>query len=300
MPDSPSAGQDATFAAHSPRLWALAYRMLGTRADSDDAVQDTWLRWHGADTPRIQNAEAWLVTVCTRICLDMLKATPRRKGEYIGPWVPEPLIVREGHADHPATPVSRAEHVSLALLHMLERLTPMERAAFVLRELFDHEYDAIAAVLDRSPESCRQLVSRARRRLGDETVRFPIDPTVHGTVLNRFAAAISSGDVTAVERFLTADATLWNDGGGKVTAARNVIFGANRVARFLLGVYRKAPPQGLALCMANGLPALLLLKDEGKRYGVLAIALSEGARIDTVYFVLNPDKLGLAAAAPLS
>ncbi|GAA0582194.1 RNA polymerase sigma factor SigJ [Caenispirillum bisanense] len=290
----------AAFEPHRRRLWSLAYRMLGTRADADDAVQDCWLRWQRAATEAaepVRDAEAWLVTACTRLCLDRLKAAPRRHGGYVGPWVPEPAMVETAGDDDAVVPpperhLERAQEVSLALLLMMERLSPAERAAYVLHELFECGYGRLAAVLGRSETACRQLVSRARRRLGEQAPRFAVDAAAHATLVARFAHALADGDLDGLTALLTAEAEAWNDGGGKVASALNVIVGGRRVARFLCGIQRKFGPYALRPCTANGRPALLICRD-GRLHGLLAVepATVEAAGAGLVIFIRNPDKL---------
>ncbi len=303
MPESATLpGTEAALAAFEPhrrRLWSLAYRMLGIRADADDAVQDCWLRWQRAAVDAaepVRDAEAWLVTACTRLCLDRLKTAPRRHGGYVGPWVPEPALVEtpdhSAVAPPPEDHLERAQEVSLALLLMMERLNPAERAAYVLHELFECGYARLAAVLGRNETACRQLVSRARRRLGEQAPRFAVDAAAHAMLVARFAQALTGGDVDGLAALLTADAEAWNDGGGKVAAALNVIVGGDRVARFLCGLQGKFGPFALHPCTANGRPALLIRRD-GHLHGLLAVepAAAEATQAGVVIFIRTPDKL---------
>lgn len=271
------------FAPHRPRLRAIAYRMLGSVADAEDAVQETALRWHRADRGGVDNAEAWLVRACTRVSIDLLRR--RRRESYTGPWLPEPA------AEEPAVEApALAESLRLAFLLMLERLTPHERAAFLLREVFDTPYDEVAAALGVSEAACRQYVSRARRHIAEERTRFAVAPRAEIDLMSRFGSALASGDLAAITALLSSDARMVSDGGGKVLAARNVIRGADKVARFFVGLARKAPPDVVwTPTTLNGAPALV---GEWRRqiFSVLSIA-TDGDRITSVFVQRNPDKL---------
>ena len=271
------------FDAYRPRLRAIAYRMLGSIADAEDAVQETALRWHGIDRARVVNPEAWLVRACTRVSIDLLRK--RRREAYTGPWLPEP-VAEEPAADVPAL----AESLRLAFLLMLERLTPSERAAFLLREVFDTPYEEVAAALGASEQACRQYVSRARRHLAEERTRFAVAPRAELELMTRFGAALATGDFAAITALLTADARMVSDGGGKVRAALNVITGADKVARFFVGIMGKAPSDlAFTATMLNGTPAVIG-EAGGRIYGVFSIA-TDGERITSVFVQRNPDKL---------
>lgn len=270
------------FDRHRPRLRAIAYRMLGSLADADDAVQESALRWHRADRATIDNPEAWLVRTCTRVSIDLLRR--RRREAYTGPWLPEP--VDEPVAEAPAL----AESLRLAFLLMLERLTPSERAAFLLREVFDTPYDEVAATLGVSEQACRQYVSRARRHLAEERARFTVAPRAELELMRRFGEALAAGDLSRLTALLASDARMVSDGGGKVIAARNVVTGADRVARFFGGIMGKAPPDlRWTPMMLNG--ALAIVGEvAGRVHSVLSIA-TDGDRITSVFIQRNPDKL---------
>ena len=269
------------FDPHRPRLRAIAYRMLGSVADADDAVQETALRWHRVDRAGIDNPEAWLTRTCTRISIDLLRR--RRREAYTGPWLPEPA---EETAEAPAL----AESLRLAFLLMLERLTPHERAAFLLREVFDTPYDEVAAALGVSELACRQYVSRARRHIADERARFTVAPRAEVELMSRFGAALAAGDFAAMTALLAADARLVSDGGGKVAAALNIIAGADKVARFFLGIAGKAPPdlEWTPATLNGGVS--VVGEAAGRIYGVLSIA-TDGERITGIFVQRNPDKL---------
>ena len=270
------------FAPHRPRLRAIAYRMLGSVADAEDAVQETALRWHRADRDKVDNPEAWLVRACTRVSIDLLRR--RRRESYTGPWLPEPAV--EPAADPPAL----AESLRLAFLLMLERLTPHERAAFLLREVFDTPYGEVAATLGVSEAACRQYVSRARRHIAEERTRFAVAPRAEVELMGRFGAALAAGDLSAITSLLAADARLVSDGGGKVVAALNVVTGADKVARFFVGIAGKAPADLVWVPAAfNGSPAIVG-EVGGRIFGVMSIA-TDGERITSVFVQRNPDKL---------
>lgn len=277
----------AIFEQHRRRLFGLAYRMLGGVGDAEDAVQDTWLRWHRADRGAIQTPEAWLVTACTRLCIDRLRAAKVERAHYTGTWLPEPLV----NLDVTAAPTETADDLSMALLVVLERLTPAERAAWLLREAFDYDYPQLAQALGKSEAACRQLVSRAAAHLKDARPRFRADAAQARALAGKFAVATQSGDATAFAGLLADDALLWSDGGGKVAAALNVIRGADRVARFFAGVARKQPA-GLrsAAALVNGQPGWLLYDRRGAPYLALALDIADGL-VRNVFIMRNPDKL---------
>lgn len=278
-----------------PRLWGLAYRMLGSAADADDAVQDTYLRWQAAGLDHIDTPEAWLTTVCTRRAIDMLRAARRARTDYVGPWLPEPVIAPEAGAE-----LELAESLSTAFLLLLERLSPTERAAYLLREVFDYAYADVAASLNKSEAACRQLVSRARRHVGHDRARFAPPPERRQDLLESFLGAMQSGSVENLATLLSEDAELWSDGGGKVLAARNVIHGANNVARFLHGVWQRVwAEQDVRRVAVNG-GAGLLLGARGTLESVVTFGIAPDGRIGAIYVVRNPDKLpgpGLLAIA---
>lgn len=282
---------EQTFELHRPRLLALAYRMLGTRADAEDAVQDAWLRWRQADPGAIRDATGWLVTTVTRLGIDRLRLAQVARTDYVGPWLPEPLVVDD--TPGPARRAELAEQVSLAFLALLERLGPEERAAFLLREVFDYDYPRIASMLGQGEANCRQMVHRARERLQAGRQRFPsVAPSRHRELLARFLEASGSGDRAAIERLLHADARLLSDGGGKATAALRPLHGAERIARLYWAVARRAPA-GLQrrIGTANGEPAGLQFLDG--RLQMVTTLVCDGGRITEIHNQMNPDKLRL-------
>lgn len=284
------------FERHRRRLFGLAYRMLGSVGDAEDAVQDTFLRWHRTERSAIQTPEAWLVTACTRLCIDRLRAAKVERLTYTGTWLPEPLVELEVSAP----PAETADDLSMALLVVLERLSPAERAAYLLREAFDYDYPQIAAALQKSEAACRQLVSRAQKHLKAQRPRFAADTAAARRLAETFSAATRAGDVKAFAGLLAKDAMLWSDGGGKARAALNVIYGADKVARFFAGLAPKQP-RGLRRVFAhvNGQPGWLIYHD-GAPYLAMALDIdwaaeggdgkSRGA-VRNVFIMRNPDKL---------
>ena len=280
-----------TFEPHRRRLLGLAYRMLGSMAEAEDAVQEAYVRWHETDRARVAEPRAFLMTTTTRICLDVLKSARARREEYVGPWLPDP--VTDTAALAPDTQTEMAEDLSVALLLALDRLSPLERAAFLLHDVFDYSFTEIANALGRNEAACRQLASRARTRVREARptgARAPRRDT-HAELLSAFITASRSGDVAALTRLLARDARIVTDGGGKVAAALNVIDGADRVAAFLSGVIRKGWTDDMIVRFGtiNGLPGLLVT---GRNGLVQTNAFEiEGDVIKAIYVVRNPDKL---------
>jgi RNA polymerase sigma-70 factor (ECF subfamily) len=274
------------FERHRPVLRGLAYRMLGSVAEAEDAVQDCYLRWRRVDPATLSNERAWLLTATTRLCIDRLRAARARRETYIGPWLPEPILAEPDDFET----AGLASSLSTAMLLLLERLSPAERAAFLLREAFECDYAEIAEALDRNEAACRQLVRRARARLQAPERRFQPDPEAHRRLLESFGAAVASGDVAGLKAMLAEQVQLHSDGGGRVLAARNVIHGPDHVARFLVGIWRKQHvPLTVEMRGVNGGPGLIASLD-GRVVGVLALDVADGL-IRAVHFVNNPDKL---------
>lgn len=277
----------ATFEPHRRRLLGVAYRMLGSRADAEDVVQDAYLRWHGASPEELRSPEAWLVTVTTRLSIDKLRRAQVEREAYVGPWLPEPLVEAEPPAD---AATELASNLSVAFLVVLERLAPEERAAFLLHEVFDSEYAEIAAILGKTETACRQIVSRARKRVRTDRPRVQVNKDATAKLLARFAQAIKSQDKAALLEVLATDASWISDGGGRAKAALKPIRSAERVARFLLGVLgRHAERIFFEPVTVNREPGLSLLVD-GQRLAVISFQ-TDGSRILAAYSVLNPDKL---------
>jgi RNA polymerase sigma-70 factor (ECF subfamily) len=287
----------ASFEPHRRRLLGLAYRMLGSMAEAEDAVQETYLRWHAAARENVAEPRAFLITTTTRICLDVLKSARARREEYVGPWLPDP--VTDTAALAPDTQAEMAEDLSVALLLALDRLSPLERAAFLLHDVFDYSFTQVADTLGRNEAACRQLASRARTRVREARPRgataAPASPSVVDAKLSElmsaFITASRSGDVLTLTRLLASDAKVVTDGGGKVAAALNVIEGGQRVAAFLAGVTRKGWTDDVSFRfdMINGLPGVIV---SGSRGLVQTTAFEiEGDVVKAIYIVRNPDKL---------
>src|SRR5262245_30092691 len=244
---SVNSNPDASFEPYRRRLVGLAYRMLGSMADAEDAVQETYLRWHQVDRDNVSDPKAFLMTTTTRICLDMLKSARARRETYVGPWLPEPVLATAALAPDPRTEL--AEDLSIALLLTLDRLSPLERAAFLLHDVFDFSFNEVAAALERSEAACRQLAARARGHVREVRPRGvtaaparsgEIDAK-HAQLLSAFIAATQAGDLNALTQLLARDVRIVTDGGGKVRAALEVIGGADRAARFIVEATRRRP-----------------------------------------------------------
>lgn len=282
----------APFAAVRSRLFAIAYRMLGTRADAEDVVQDVWLRWQGAEHGALLSAKAWLVTVTTRAAIDRLRERQTERERYPGYWLPEPLVEADQHT--PERAAELAGEVSVALMWVLERLSAEERAAFLMRQVFEHDYSDIAAILGKNEAACRQMVSRAQARVQQERARFTVSRDEHREVLARFMQAASRGDREAMKTLLADDAQLVSDGGGKVRSFMKILSGAGRVAGVYWSLEHAYPGRvHYHAALVNGEPGLLRYVD-----GVIESAQSfvvDGGRIAAAYIVRNPDKLAAIA-----
>jgi RNA polymerase sigma-70 factor (ECF subfamily) len=298
----------ASFEPYRRRLLGLAYRMLGSMADAEDAVQETYLRWHAADRDRVSDPRAFLMTTTTRICLDMLTSARARREEYIGPWLPEPVVDTTALA--PDSRAELAEDLSIALLLILDQLSPLERAALLLHDVFDFSFSEVAMTLDRSEAACRKLATRARTHVRALRPRGATAPPVrpgeidvrHLQLMSAFAAATQSGDLNTLTQLLASDVRIVTDGGGKVRAAQDVIEGAERAAQFLVDVTRKRPGAWWRedfrprFAIINGQPGIVVDAPEGP---VQTAAFEiEGNVIRALYVVRNPDKLRHLALAP--
>ncbi|MBV9418247.1 MAG: RNA polymerase sigma factor SigJ [Alphaproteobacteria bacterium] len=285
----------ATFKAQRTHLIGIAYRMLGEMSAAEDVAQEAWLRWRQAAGEEIRDPRAWLSAVTVRLSLDALRKARARRETYVGPWLPEPILpddTRALAADAPAARAELASDLSLALLYVLERLTPEERAALILHDAFDCDYAVIAAALEKNEAACRKLVSRARERVRQDRPRRTVSREQHRELVTRFVAAAAINDEAAITRLLAKDAILYSDGGGKAKAALRPIYGADRVMRFTTGVMRKfAPKDGFDLVATeiNGSPGFLLRWADGI-HSALTLE-TDGERVTTIYLVRNPDKL---------
>jgi RNA polymerase sigma-70 factor, ECF subfamily len=276
------------FAAERPRLFGIAYRMLGSRADAEDVLQDAWLRWRESEMEALRSTQAWLTTIVTRLAIDKLRSAKARREIYVGPWLPEPLADVDL-----ATPESKAElasDLSIAFLNLLERLGPEERAAFVLHDAFDCDYDDIAAVLNKGEAACRQLVHRARERVTAERRRFKVDEQTRLLMLERFISAANSGDLVAMKSLFAPDAQLVSDGGGKALAVRRVLYGAERIAKLWYAIFRRNLRPERRIVRING-ELGIETRYLGKLHSVTTID-TDGQHIHMYYTVANPDKLG--------
>ena len=271
-----------------PRLFSIAYRMLGTRADAEDVLQDAWLRWHRADHAALQSEEAWLVTVVTRLAIDRLRAAKVEREAYVGWWLPEPLVERDERT--PESAAELASELSVALLWVLERLSPEERAAFLLRQVFDHEYAEIATLLGKNEAACRQMVHRALARVQQERPRFDVSKDDHRRLLEKFMQAVHSGERGTMQALLADDVQLISDGGGKVPSFLEVLRGAERITNLYWAVSRQfADKIVYRIALINGEPGLLRYID-GQLESAQAF-VTDGERIAAIYAVRNPDKL---------
>lgn len=282
-------GSTETFLEHKPRLFGLAYRMLGSRADAEDVLQDAYLRWQSARPEELRSPEAWLVTVVTRLSIDRLREAKKERETYTGPWLPEPLVGEEPETPEHATEL--ASDVSMAFLMVLERLAPEERAVFLLREVFDMEYPELAQMLGKSEATCRQILHRAKERVRQERPRFHVNPEAHRRLLERFVTASKSGKREELLALFAKDVRFASDGGGKVPAVLRVLEGAERVVRFYTQISRLVAVRSFAYRHAeiNGEPGLLQFLD-GKLVGAVTM-VTDGVRILEIYTVRNPDKL---------
>ena len=284
-----------SFEPHRRRLLGLAYRMLGSVSEAEDAVQDTYLRWHAADRDSVSDPRAFLTTTAPRICLDTLKSARVRRETYVGPWLPEPVLDTAALA--PDAQTELAEDLSIALLLALDRLSPLERAAFLLHDVFDCSFGEVAGALGRSEAACRQLASRARTHVrearphGVSTVQSRSESSTHQQLVAAFVHAARSGDVQALMGMLADDVRLMTDGGGKVAAALNVIEGADRTARFVVGAVSKGLPEGstIRVTSINGLAGVVAYRPDGSVQSV-AFEIADD-RIHAIYAVSNPEKL---------
>ncbi|MDY0975803.1 sigma-70 family RNA polymerase sigma factor [Massilia sp. CFBP9012] len=274
----------AFFTARRPRLQRIAYRMLGSVAEAEDVVQDAWLRWHGAHQEAVREPEAFLVRTVTRLCLDVLKSARIKREQYIGPWLPEPFIDPSDEDD---------DDITLPLMLAMERLSPLERAAFLLHDVFDLDFDEVAEAIGREPAACRQLASRARAHVAGARPRFPVPSARQKEIAAAFFAASRSGDVAQLTQLLSSDVVFYGDGGGKRPAVMNPIFGQEKVLRFLLAQKVKAAWDAAELLGSpsiDGLPGRITLEPDAMLQ-TMALEIDDG-RVKAIYVMRNPDKLG--------
>jgi RNA polymerase sigma-70 factor (ECF subfamily) len=275
-----------------PLLFSIAYRMVGSVSEAEDLVQESFLRFHRAVRAgaQVESPKAYLSAVTTRLAVNHLRSARVRRERYVGTWLPEPLLTDS--TDDAAQHAETADSVSMAFLVLLERLSPVERAVFLLREVFGYPYDEIARVVDKTEDNCRQLATRARRHVQARKPRFEASRDKREELARRFFAAVEDGDTEGLVGVLAADAVMYGDGGGKAPAVAKPIHGRQRVARFLLGLGRQARLQGVDLRAAtiNGQPGVLAFDPRGRVLGALSVDIADG-QVQTVRAVVNPDKL---------
>lgn len=272
-------------------LFSIAYRMLGLVMDAEDMVQECFIKWHDACNDDVDSPKSFLATMVTRLCIDYLRSARVKREEYIGPWLPEPISTSD---DSPEKQVTQTDHLSTAFMVMLERLSPIERAVFLLREVFDYEYAAIAAIVDKSEANCRQILRRARQHIDEDQARYEPDIAVQQQILDQFVQLTATGDLEGLLALLAEDASIVSDGGGIAVAARRPIVGAESIAKFLIGIYQKQMHRykdpRLEFREFNGQLCVVFLS-EGVLQFVMTVAYDTSGKIKNIYSQLNPDKL---------
>ena len=291
-PGRPVSTDEQTFSEHRNLLFAIAYRLLGSAADAEDVVQDAWFKWSAADRGQVLDPKAYLARIVSNLAMDRLRSTRRQRETYVGPWLPEPILTQADATEDVAT----AESVSLAMLVVLETLSPLERAVFVLKDVFDFSFAEIAEAVDRSESAVRQAGHRARNHIQARRPRFETDRVKRRAVTERFFAATTGGDINALMELLAPDVTLWTDGGGKVRQAMRPIIGAEKVARWIAGTITR-PYEGVEIADMtaevvdiNGGPGIVI-RGAGRTIATLTVDLDDDGRIVTIHNVANPDKL---------
>ena len=280
----------AVFTESRPLLFAIAYRMLGSVADAEDIVQDSYLRWQQTPETDVREPRAYLTTIVTRLAINQLRSARVQRETYVGPWLPEPLVTE--HVNDSSASLELAESLSMAFMVMLERLSPIERAVLLLHDVFDFEYAEIARIVDKTEANCRQLLARAKKHVGGADVRFDADRAQADRLTQRFTEAASAGDMDGMLAVLAEDITLWADGGGKVRgAALRPIHGPDSVARFIAGVMQRFVPaeRTMRTAQINGQPGFIVYVS-GRPLTAMIFHVRE-ERIHTIYAIGNPDKL---------
>jgi RNA polymerase sigma-70 factor (ECF subfamily) len=295
-PDATGSVRLATFDQHRSLLFSVAYRMLGTVADAEDMLQETFIRWQQAAEEEIRSPRAFLITIISRLCINHLQSARVRREEYVGQWLPEPIVTDP--ANDPLSIIRVDESLSMAFLILMERLTPVERAVFLLREVFEHEYAEIAAILGQSEVNCRQILRRSRQHVSAMRPRFKVSAQKKSELLERFLRATASGDVSQLIALLAHDAVLHSDGGGKAIAVPNLVHGSDAVARAILRGMSKLVPKNLVRRMAqiNGNPGVITYL-EGRPFSVFTID-GTAEQIRAIYVVTNPEKLSHVPPLP--
>lgn len=277
------------FVQHRRLLFSVAYRMMGSVADAEDMLQETFIRWQKSPEEDIRSPKAFLVTIISRLCINHLQSARTQREEYIGPWLPEPLLT--GPESDPSESFRLDESLSMAFLVLLERLTPVERAVFLLREVFDFEYAEIAQTVDQNEASCRQILRRAKQHVAEARPRFDASPQQQEQLLHQFLGAMSNGDLNGLVALLSNDVVFHSDGGGRATALPNLIYGADNVARAVLGGLKNLVPQNVVRRVAqiNGAPGVIGYLD-GRPFSVFSMEIADG-HVRNIYIVTNPAKL---------
>jgi RNA polymerase sigma-70 factor, ECF subfamily len=288
----------STFDQYRSLLFSIAYRMLGSVADAEDMLQETFLRWQQAAQRPVDSPRALLVTITSRLCINHLQSARSQREEYVGQWLPEPIMTEPGK--NPLDLVKIDESLSMAFLIMLERLTAIERAVFLLREIFDYEYAEVASIVDQSETNCRQILRRARQHIGAARPRFEAPGTKYQEMLERFLQAATTGDIQGLVDLLAQDVVLHSDGGGKGLAVPNVVSGPDRVGRGILGSLTKLVPKNLVRRMVeiNGEPGFITYLD-GRAFSVVTLEIRQ-ERIQAIYVITNPEKLSHLPDLPLA
>ena len=280
----------ADFEEYRRYLGAVAYRMLGSLADAEDVLQEAWLRWREVDHAMVESPRAYLTTVVTRLCYDQLGSARARREAYFGEWLPEPVV------DEAPTPEARAElgeEVSYAVMALLERLSPAERAAFVLHDVFGVDFPLIASALDRSETAARQLASRARRQIKEDSPRRTVDRAAHRQAVEAFAAAVGRGDIMGLMKVLDPETVWHSDGGGIVRAGARPVFGAQKVGRLVAGLVKRffVPGSAAVLVTVNGEPGVAVYAPDGMPIGIIGFCVEDSGLITATHVVVNPEKL---------
>ena len=274
------------FETYRRYLFSIAYRMLGSAMEAEDMVQETYLRFLAAEVEEIENPKAYLSTIITRLCLDQLKSARVQRENYTGEWLPEPILT----GDTPASQLLERESISTAFLVLLEKLSPLERAVFLLRDVFDYSYAEIATMIGKNEANCRQHYHRAKQYLREHRPRFEPSSDEQKQLVESFLRAVEAGDVEGLTRTLAEQAVMYGDGGGKVPSAPHPVAGREAVIRLLLGIYRLAPPDmRIELTEVNGTPGVLL-RQKAHILGVMTFSIV-GGQIQAIYNLINPDKL---------
>ncbi len=281
------------FEHYRPLLFSIAYRMLGSVMEAEDMVQETFVRYQQADLATVQMPKHYLCAIVTRLCLDNLKSARHQRETYIGPWLPEPVLTeQQPELENPAGVVSTLDSISMAFLVLLEALNPLERAVFLLREVFDYDYTEIAVMLEKSETACRQAFSRAKKHISAQRSRFDVSRETHQHMVMKFVQAIQVGELSALQSLLAEDVTIWSDGGGKIAAAIRPIHGRDAAAQFIAGLAKQSKKVNAIaeIVILNGRESILVRNGAGKLETVLMLE-SDGSHLTALHFIRNPDKL---------